>query len=205
MAEQQVWLVSSGEYSDYSVDRLFATKELADEYVSARGWRDLEEYGALQVEEESKPLITEVSEPVLWLQVRGSVGWVTWKSPSWNTGEDPTEEQHAWFPGIDEGPGPKACEARQTVWEYEHPNVSLWVEGYDIERVRKVYSERRAQILADFDAIVTKARAANDNIQGTTTYMGRTLMLPSEDAPHRGRPNSAVTTSSTTLAKNGYE
>lgn len=42
----KVYIVTSGEYSDYHIDRVFSTKEKAQEYVDHIGsdWRDIEEY-----------------------------------------------------------------------------------------------------------------------------------------------------------------
>lgn len=45
MEERKIYIVTEGEYSDYSIDRVFSTREKAEEYVDSVGYdTQIEEY-----------------------------------------------------------------------------------------------------------------------------------------------------------------
>ena len=122
-----VWLATSGEYSDYRVQHVFAREEDARAYE----------------------LADDVQERVLQ---DGPVEVRTWHELDWRT----------WIPGRDGdssrnanpywSSGRKDFDGRESHTEHHWLETiygpRLQVGGWDLERVRKVYSEQRAQHLA---------------------------------------------------------
>jgi hypothetical protein len=126
MTPQTIYLATSGEYSDYSVLHAFARKEDADAYAIPH-----------QVEE------FELHD--------GPVETRTWHSLHWNTKQ----------PDHDGKPGYQLANPYEVAYPKDfdgHPGAclhhflpyarTLIVEGWDLDRVRKVYSEQRARIKA---------------------------------------------------------
>lgn len=125
----KVYIATSGEYSDYRIAHVFASREDAEAYR-----------GAERVEEH------EVRE--------GPIEMRTWHRLTWNTkipdrsgGDFSLANPHEMGDLKDFGGDPRHVEHQ---W-HGPPEITapvLYVEGWDLRRVRKVYSEQRAQYLA---------------------------------------------------------
>jgi hypothetical protein len=124
-----VYLATSGEYSDYRVQHVFAKRGDAEAYalgddvkelevrdgpVEVRTWHMLM-WHAERPDREADNLAT--ANPAQFSSLKDFDG-------------DPRNVTHAWY-GPPERTGPV-----------------LHVEGWDLRRIRKVYSEQRAQFLA---------------------------------------------------------
>jgi hypothetical protein len=130
MTPQTIYLATSGEYSDYGVRHAFARKEDAEAY----------------------PLGDHVEEYELH---DGPVEVRTWHVLYWDPVQPDHEKEAGRYgnPWMDEhlqdfGGKPGNISHR---WEgrYHAPEIKkLRVEGWDPDRVRKVYSEQRAQYKA---------------------------------------------------------
>lgn len=140
-ATDSVWLVSSGSYSDYSVHAAFTTKELAEETASVfnaatDSWHDY------FVEE--RPLLSRPGEMV-----------TTWRASVniWDDGttSDMREVSARVEPEVNLLYPEDAVPAR---WRWVRAPVHqgkggrLEVSGVDLERVRRVFGDKRAEILA---------------------------------------------------------
>lgn len=130
----KVYLATTGEYSDYRVVHVFAREEDARAYLLAG---DVEEY--------------ELQE--------GPVEVRSWHHLRWVPGEPDTPQAPPGLPTDDANPcvwsdlrdfdgHPKRVEH---TWRERRWGKILLVEGWDLERVRKVYSEQRAQHIARQD------------------------------------------------------
>lgn len=127
----KVYLATAGEYSDYQVVRVFARQEDAANYELADEW---EEY--------------EVDE--------GPVEVRTWHVLDWVPGLPDREQTnahganpHMWSDRRDFDGHPRRVEHR---WLVGRPiGDQLIVGGWDLDGVRKVYSEQRAQWIARKD------------------------------------------------------
>lgn len=137
------WLVSSGEYSDYRVEALFATKELAQRYVDIHkdGYR-----GSPQVDGEYQ-VIETMPDPVDHLRMWGHIGK--------DTSGDVHEEASIRVPGIDDTRFDVTVSVSLPRGSML-ASIFLTVEGVDPERVRKAFSERQASALANFDLLVAQ-------------------------------------------------
>jgi hypothetical protein len=125
----KVWLATSGEYSDYTVCHVFARQEDAEAYE-----------GAGRVEE------FELRE--------GPVEMRPWHTLLWRA-DDPDHEKDSLRLANPYGSSwPKDFDGRPEYaahrWDGppERTGPILTVEGWDLQRVMKVYSEQRAQYLA---------------------------------------------------------
>jgi hypothetical protein len=129
----RVFLATRGEYSDYHVEHVFLERKDADAYPCAD-----------RVEE------FEVRE--------GPVETRTWHSLTWysQSPDEPetTHEPPYKFANPHEHSGPRDWDGRDGYvthsWERHDGNdhFALHIHGWDLQRVRKVYSEQRAQHVA---------------------------------------------------------
>lgn len=114
----KVYLATTGEYSDYRVVRVFANRADAEAYPIAD---DIEEY--------------ELTE--------GPVDVRPWHEITWRLNDREPEQTHELrdFDGH-----PNNC-IHRLCSSYGRPHA-LTVEGWDLTRVQKVFSEQRAQYVA---------------------------------------------------------
>lgn len=137
---EEVWFVASGEYSGYSVNLVFASEELADAYVEARkgsGGGGQEPF----VEEGGRPVIRSLPDPVPYLEVTALIG------P--DGAHEENETLVMLFPGIDDVNVGLLSVNEHVYQSYKPiPVIMVQVTGTEIDRVRKVFSERRAQCIA---------------------------------------------------------
>lgn len=126
----KVYLATAGEYSDYRVMHVFARREDAEAYELAD---DVEEY--------------EVND--------GPVGVRTWHILMWDSAvvdraadDVRSANPHEWTDRRDFDGRINRVEHR---WDGHLNGPRLVVQGWDLERVRKVYSEQRAQHVARQD------------------------------------------------------
>lgn len=127
----KVYLATSGEYSDYRVQHVFTRREDAESY-------------ALGEDVEERELQDGPVEVRTWHMLRWNPGipdregdslrvpnpWLITGRRDWDG--RPGHVQHEWF----------------TQTQFQPPKRQLVVEGWDLERVRKTYSEQRAQHIA---------------------------------------------------------
>jgi hypothetical protein len=138
MTEKTIWAVSSGEYSDYGVEAVFATKELAEEYVRIfiENTSRLSYGDDRRVEEFT--YYDELPDWKVILVARQTIG----ASPR----EYVERTQVSW-----EG----ETQIKADLWEHQGYDadrglaIDIHVEGTDHQRVRKVFSEKLAQAKAD--------------------------------------------------------
>jgi hypothetical protein len=132
MASMKIFLAVSGEYSDYEVRHAFARRQDAESYA--------------------------LGEDVLELDVHdGPVETRTWHTLLWNPGIPDREpgrgemgnpyEGHGLADFTGSEPGVRCHWAGPPEFAGMAGPV-LTVQGWDLARVRKVYSEQRAQYLA---------------------------------------------------------
>lgn len=130
MTDKSAWAVSSGEYSDYSVSAVFATKELAEQAVTEANGDENRLYLMYEVQE--SPYFDRPAR----MRIRYTHSLTSDETsterkeivPEWNGwGEEITGFTWAHLSGT--------------------PYVSqlVTVSGYDKERVDKAFSERVAQ------------------------------------------------------------
>lgn len=131
----KVYLATSGEYSDYRVRHVFAREEDAEAYALGDG---VEEF--------------EVRE---WpVEVRA------WHELTWHPSQPDRERSHP------QGGNPQIHSAglrdfdgderhAEHTWSFPQTPTLAWlrVGGWDLGRVKKVYSEQRAQYLARKEGI----------------------------------------------------
>jgi len=123
----KVYLATSGEYSDYSVLRVFARREDAEAYRLADR---VEEY--------------ELTEGPADVRPRWHLQWIP-GIPDRETTEHALENPHVWSYDQDFNSGIQPIFHRWYKSAQPGPPPRLDVEGWDRERVMKVYSEQRAQ------------------------------------------------------------
>ncbi len=128
----KVYLATSGEYSTYRVERVFARKEDAEAYELAS---DVEEF--------------ELAEGPAEVRQWHSIQWDTWIPD--RGASDSHAENPNWYSekrGYDDQP-----ENVMHSWRDHEPRGcrTLYVGGWDLDLVRKVYSEQRAQHIAKRD------------------------------------------------------
>lgn len=145
---ETVWVLSHGEYSDYRVMCACPSKDAA-ELLAARFNSTTSSYDSASVEE--LPICGPDTQQVEILHVTANL---------WDNGkesETKTSIRTVW-PFADFAGMPSAVS-----WRWVRAPVHnsaggrLDVEGVDHERVRKVFGERRAQILADETGQLRKA------------------------------------------------
>lgn len=147
MTFREVWVVSSGEYSDYSVDVAFASEELARAALAIHEDRgEAGAYGVAQVER--LPFFDQ--PPTMALRRTFSAyrsGWDSEKREyvggSFESRDDGEEEIAEWRLSGSGGP----CNTIVYRPDAGH-GLRVFVEGTDFERVRKVASDMRARIMA---------------------------------------------------------
>lgn len=140
----KVWLLSRGEYSDYSIIAVYddeAKARAAYDYYSSIETRynepnELEEY------EISTAVPRRISCLSISIQVVPFTGDIV--------GEPNEYEVSEWtFDGTEPTPNDDDKIHCQITRPYrEGDNIKVYVEGYDHERVRKVFSERLAEVRA---------------------------------------------------------
>jgi hypothetical protein len=128
----KVYLATSGEYSDFRVVHVFARKEDAASYPLAD---DHEEYEVAEGPIE----VRHWHRLAWWPDLPDSGSDAEYPNPAtWSQSRDfdghPNHVEHAWKE-------PAGRAGRR----------SLVIEGWDLERIRKVYSEQRAQYTARQD------------------------------------------------------
>lgn len=148
------YVVTSGSYSDYGIVAVFLDRSLADELCE----RHKGSYGEPQVEEYE--IITALPAAIVTLGLRCTV--------TDGTETESSERENVSTPDLFDG---YAVESQCNTQMYVIPGAGLstpWprqtqikihVEGTDRERVRKVFSETKAQVIADFDLLVAADRA----------------------------------------------
>jgi len=125
----KVYIATSGEYSDYQICHVFARQEDAEAYEGADR---AEEFEVRDGPVEMRPRHTLTWNPDLGDRKRTSTALENPYISSWPQDFDGDERcvRHHWnMPPATTGP-------------------VLHVEGWDLARVMKVYSEQRAQFLA---------------------------------------------------------
>jgi hypothetical protein len=157
VSDKTIWAVSSGDYSDYGVTAVFASKESAEAYAAIENQDDdPTAYGDARVEEFT---YFEVLPPhVVVLLVSQRVGGAPYPHDYLIRPEPYEHKSVVWGNAAAAQP---ACNATQS--RRDHPTVGrgcghtidVRVVGTDHERVRKVFSEQVAQAKAD--ARVTQA------------------------------------------------
>jgi hypothetical protein len=127
----KVYVATSGEYSDYRIEHVFAREEDAGAY---QGADSVHEY--------------EVQE--------GPVEMRPWHTLIWHPGPD-HEGDSLRLANPYESSWPQDFDGRPEYVTHhwhgppERTGPILYVEGWDLNRVRKVYSEQRAQHIAHQD------------------------------------------------------
>ncbi len=119
----KVWIVTSGEYSDYEIEAVFSTKGLAEDYIQKMNGAGLgSSYNDIEGWELDLPI-----PPIGWHVYMSSDGGTssTWLSK--------LREGESGFQGFD---------------LYSPPHLLWIVKTLDRERAIKVVNEKRVQILA---------------------------------------------------------
>lgn len=125
----KVYVATSGEYSDYRIQHIFANREDAEAYA---GSDDVTEWDVLDHPVEQRAWYQLIWSPKI--QDREHV-------PGYRMG-NPYEQ--TWPEDFNGDPGYAAHH-----WTSRGSEVVLCVQGWELDRVRKVYSEQRAQYLAE--------------------------------------------------------
>ena len=122
-----IWMVTSGWYSDITWAAAFTTKELAEQSINEGGLGDdIHELKLFDKELEKVSVLTIGCGTNKGFALPGERGkWVPW------------ERTEIWHPELHQ---PPECEATHI--------RNLVVTGTDHERVRKVFGERRAELMA---------------------------------------------------------
>ena len=125
----KVYVATSGEYSDYRIAHVFARREDADAY---QGADQTEEYEVRDGPVEMRPKHGLIWSPGIPDREATSLALANPHESSWPEDFDGDERNvsHTWL-------GPP-----------QRTDPVLQVRGWDLQRVRKVYSEQRAQHLA---------------------------------------------------------
>lgn len=141
------YIVTSGEYSDYGINWVFLDKDLA-EAAARRVSPNPDEYGAYRVEEyEIREALPEIRDRLSLSCDVHPDGTVT---PGVVGGEQISPEV-----GREEWPD---CESRvYAITGLGRDHVTVYVHGFDHDRVRKRYSEAVAQAKAEAHLIIAAA------------------------------------------------
>lgn len=121
----KVWLATSGEYSDFSVVKVFAREEDARAYGLADS--------VVEWEVNEGPVLTRIVKRLIWHPARPEADGNPWIHSDRRDVDDSPGVKHRWVPAQ---PGMETY---------------LIVEGWDAEGVNKVYSEQCAQYIARKD------------------------------------------------------
>jgi hypothetical protein len=144
----KVWLVTTGSYSDYRVDSAWATEELATQFA------DRIKGDVLELEPR-----TELPTPLSVLHLKCEVT------------EGGTEREGEWIDETWSGQDTSAATGETACRAYDlraygsggRAYVPITVFGTDHERVRKVYSEKKARAVAEFDILVAATRHSSSS------------------------------------------
>lgn len=129
------YVVSSGEYSDYSVDCVFLSREAADEYVERRN--RMERYESYRVEEFG----IYDSVPSMWTKHNVYV----WVNPPAHRIEDKGEMFDYHYVVVGDEP--------EFVPAHEEPGI-VASSGPDLERCRKSCRDLYARVMAEREGIL---------------------------------------------------
>ena len=126
---KKVWVVTSGDYSSYTLRAVCATKEVADAYYNAKpDYFDVDDF----ILEETPPIIYEViTYRAIWRNHNRS---------------EPPPRINQVVGDIDPHPVLDVNHSKVDV-----NNYFLYASGTDLERVGKVFTERKAMIQATYD------------------------------------------------------
>jgi hypothetical protein len=125
----RVYLATSGEYSDYHVNYVFARKEDASAYIAHLQDGHVEEYDVRE-----GPIQRRTWYRLIWRTDTGDRG----ASPPVGLANPSEHAEYRDFDG--------RVNYAEHQWVVRIDGVSvLHVSGWDLERVRKVYSEQRAK------------------------------------------------------------
>jgi len=143
-------MVTTGSYSDYSVDSIWATEKLADAYAEHRS----NGYGDKGDVEGPMTLRTELPEMHTHYKVQLRI--MRHQSPP----DACVKEVKTW---ADQSEAvTEACVHTVEPWHspgYDsQSSIDITVTGTDRERVGKVASEQRARCIAEFDVIIAGAQ-----------------------------------------------
>lgn len=150
------YVVTEGSYSDYKIVAVFLDRSLADELCDRhKGW-----YGEPRVEEYE--IVTALPAAIVTLRLQCTV--------TDGTETESSERENVSTPDLFDGYAVESqCKTQMyvipsggllTPWPRQ-TEIKIHVEGTDHERVRKTFSEVKAQAIADFDLLV-EARRARD-------------------------------------------
>lgn len=135
----KVYLASSGSYSDYRVLGIFAREEDAEAYELSE---DVEEY-----EVHEGPQEVRAWRKLNWYPDQPEPEYETnW---SWGPCKTPNPYEDTHPERRDYDGRPNRVEHRWTRYRGERGSGHLEVCGWDIERIRKVFGELRAQWLSN--------------------------------------------------------
>lgn len=128
----KVWVVESGEYSDYGIDAIFSTRELAEAFVAAEGGESVVEWDLDQWESNKGTWTFEFD------LATGNIIEASGKA----------------------GLAPASDQAQEATWGKGSP-IRIWVDTYDRERAIKIASERFFKIKSFWDDAERMASAAD--------------------------------------------
>lgn len=146
MSERQVWLISSGEYSDYRVAAVADTEGAAQRLVDALNDMDGLGYFPFEVDDQvafvdADAPLDVVDELVVWVSLQLGTDGTIIESPSNNL-----ERHERELRVMSTAP---RCQVRLNIVDrFGLVTLTFSVRGTDHERVRKVLSERRARYLS---------------------------------------------------------
>lgn len=156
----KVYVVTTGSYSAYGIDRLFASRELAEEWMNKdidfkRDYNDVEEFVVLEAVPEMRRILTMHSYWVdalygakRWFITGETLGWsLDEEWFSWSIPDDGVSISSAEVRIMDPGP-----EDRYVVENGRR--VDIYVEGVDHDKVRKVFYDTKAQKAAELEGLV---------------------------------------------------
>lgn len=125
----KVFIVTSGWYSDYQIDAVFSSEEMAKEYINANGTDDNWEILEYIVDSES----VEKVNVMYGVHIDITTGEVT---VSGRCGQD-TGLDYSYY-----------SERRDCILYDGYKFMRMWIESDSMERVKKVASERWMQVKA---------------------------------------------------------
>jgi hypothetical protein len=142
----KVYLATSGSYSDYQVHHVFAREEDARAYTARLYDGDVEEY--------------ELHEGPIEVRTWHTLYWATWQpdsQPSAGRLGNPWTYSHGCPMDYDGNPRHIEIDWRDMPQFKEGEGLQickqLQISGWDPDRIRKVYSEQRAQFLAQREGV----------------------------------------------------
>lgn len=125
----KVFIVTSGRYSDYQIEAVFSTREMAEAYINAKGTDYDWMVNECDVDAES----TECHEAIYDVSVDITKGDISVNGRS--------EQGHGWDYSY-------YSERRDCILYDGYKGVRMWIESDSMERVKKVASERWMQVKA---------------------------------------------------------